>query len=77
MDNTHEQLPSLGNLIRERRRALRWTQTDLAELIGVTRQLIADIERGNPTVSVGTFCSASVEVGLRLILEPMYADGLS
>ncbi len=43
---------TLGNAVRERRMAAAWTQADLAEATGVTRQTIIAIERGGYAPSV-------------------------
>ena len=44
----------LENRVRELRARFRWTQQDLADTIGVTRQTIGLIEKGdyNPTLSL-------------------------
>ncbi|WP_316831617.1 helix-turn-helix transcriptional regulator [Pedobacter aquatilis] len=45
---------SIGNLLNERRRQLRMTQFDLAELAGISVNTLYKIERGqgNPTLAV-------------------------
>jgi transcriptional regulator with XRE-family HTH domain len=40
------QRTELGQRIRARRLAKRWSQTKLAELLGVTQPTISDLERG-------------------------------
>jgi len=42
----------LNNRIREHRARLRWTQQNLADAIGVTRQTIGLIEKGDYSPSV-------------------------
>ncbi len=42
----------LENRVRELRARFRWTQKDLADAIGVTRQTIAAIEKGDYSPSV-------------------------
>lgn len=46
---TH-QLPSLGEFVRFRRKASRFSQKDLGELAGVGTRFISDLERGKTTV---------------------------
>lgn len=43
-------LIEIGSAIREKRRKLNMTQTDLAEQLNVTRQAIGKIEKGDPEV---------------------------
>nr|WP_306238784.1 helix-turn-helix domain-containing protein [Ornithinimicrobium sp. HY1745] len=40
-------------MLREARKAKGWTQQDLAEMAGVTRQWVIGIEAGAPTARVG------------------------
>lgn len=42
----------IGLYVRERRRARRLTQADLAALAGVTRALVIDIEQGKTTLRI-------------------------
>lgn len=42
----------LGNRVRELRARFRWTQQDLADAVGVTRQTIGLIEKGDYSPSV-------------------------
>ena len=50
---------SLGRAIRERRKALNYTQVYLAEFTGLSVSFVSDLERGKPT--------AEVEKAIRLI----------
>ena len=45
-------MPQIINTIHARRRAVGWTQEELADHVGVSRQTIIAIERGNYTPSV-------------------------
>ena len=45
-------IEQIGRFVRERRRARRLTQADLAALAGVTRALIIDIEHGKSTLRI-------------------------
>jgi transcriptional regulator with XRE-family HTH domain len=40
--------PSLGRIFAERRKALRWTQARVAELVGASQGAISGFENGNP-----------------------------
>ena len=46
---TH-QLPSLGEFVRSRRKASRFSQKELGELADVGTRFISDLERGKTTV---------------------------
>lgn len=53
-NNSNGTASVLGSALRQRRKALRLTQRDLAELVGVTRQTIGRLERGDPSIALGT-----------------------
>lgn len=55
-------------LLRVRRRALGWTQHDLAEMVGTTQSVIAAVERGRRTLTT------PMEVRLRDALKSHPAD---
>lgn len=42
----------LGVVIRQRRKALRWDQAQLAERVGVSRQWVIEMEKGKPRVEL-------------------------
>lgn len=42
-----------GAAVRDRRKALGWNQGRLAATVGVTRQWIAEVEKGKPRAEVG------------------------
>lgn len=48
--------PVLTNRVRERRKALGWTQQALADRVGVARQTIVKIERQEPYDVAKTLC---------------------
>lgn len=60
---------SLGQAIHQRRRSLQITQSLLAEISGVARHTITDIEsgRGNPTLAVAQKLLSAL--GLKLVVE--------
>lgn len=59
-------LKVLGQLIRVARGQRRFTQDNLAIKLHVTRQTIIKIEKGDPTVSVGTIFEAAYILGIPL-----------
>lgn len=59
----------LGQQVRLGRRERRWTVQDLAERVGVTEVTVRKVERGDPTVALGTAFEAAALVGV-----PLYDD---
>jgi len=55
-----------GAVIRMQRRALGYTQADLAALIGVNRRFISELERGKGTSYLAPALAAAEVLGLRL-----------
>ena len=56
----------LGLEIARARRERRWTAWELAERAGVSLGTLRNVERGEPTVAIGTVFDIAVLVGLRL-----------
>ena len=56
----------LGANIRLARRERRWTAQDLADRVGVSRPTIQKVERGDPSVSLGTALEAASILGIPL-----------
>ncbi len=67
----HEAAELLGAEIRRARLARRWTVRELAERAGVSPTTLQKVERGNPSVSLGTAFDAATLVGVPLF----YTDG--
>jgi transcriptional regulator with XRE-family HTH domain len=65
----NEQHIEFGEIIRERRRSLKITQSLLADIAGVARHTITDIEsgKGNPTIAVVRRLLSPL--GLKLVIE--------
>ena len=63
---TEQAAVALGAQIARARRELGWTQDDLAGRLGVSRQLVARIEAGSPSSSLGSVLEAAVLCGVRL-----------
>lgn len=59
----------LGAAIRERRKALRLTQDDLALSIGVNRRVLGQLEKGKETVQLDIALRAARAVGLEVGVE--------
>jgi len=66
----HEAATLLGAEIRQARIARRWTVRELAERAGVSPPTLQKVERGDPTVALGTAFDAATLVGVPLF----YAD---
>ena len=63
---TVEALRMLGARVRLARRERRWKATELAERVGVSPTTIRKVERGDPTVALGTAFEAAMLVGVTL-----------
>jgi transcriptional regulator with XRE-family HTH domain len=61
-----EALALLGGRVRLGRRRRRWTVEGLAERVGVSPTTIRKVERGDPTVAIGTAFEAAALVGVAL-----------
>jgi transcriptional regulator with XRE-family HTH domain len=62
--DTAAQLQALGAQIRAQRKALRLSATVTAEAAGVSRVTLHRIEKGEPTVTMGAWCSAMAALGM-------------
>jgi y4mF family transcriptional regulator len=67
---------SLGNAVREARRALGVTQDQLALTSGTNRRFIIELERGKPTAQVGKVLQVLRTLGcsLELTMPPIPRD---
>lgn len=63
---TLDALLLLGKLIRAERIERRWSAQQLSERVGVSRDLIERIERGDPRCGIGTVFEAATIVGVAL-----------
>ncbi len=59
----------LGSRVALARRERRWTLAELAERVGVSVVTIRKVERGDPTVALGTALEAATLVGVTLFHE--------
>lgn len=62
---------AIGELIREARRMLGLTQVQLAELAGVGRRFIVDVEAGRDGASIGKVLTVMRALGMDAEVEPM------
>ena len=60
------QLQALGAQIRSQRKTLRLSATVTAEAAGVSRVTLHRIEKGEPSVTIGAWCSAMAALGMEL-----------
>ena len=65
-DASAAQLQALGAHIRSQRKALRLSATVTAEAAGVSRVTLHRIEKGEPSVTIGAWCSAMAALGMVL-----------
>jgi len=63
---SRDALAVLGTQIKRARLERRWTQTDLAARIGIDFKTLAAVEKGSPTVAIGTVFNAAFTVGVDL-----------
>lgn len=61
-------LAAMGHRIRDQRKALRISATDVAESAGMSRATLRRIEQGEPSVTMGAYMGAATAVGLELEL---------
>ena len=59
----------LGSRVALARRERRWTLAELAERVGTSVVTIRKVERGDPTVGLGTALEAAALVGVTLFHE--------
>lgn len=65
----------IGAEIRHRRQRLRLTQQDTADLAGVNRRLVSEVERGRAAVTLRRLIAICDAVGLELACRPRYPQG--
>ena len=60
---------SIGKVIRERRKALGYTQGFIADFTGLSVSFISDVERGKSTAEIGKIIMLINTLGLDLMVE--------
>jgi len=58
-----------GQLVRDRRRGLSLSQSELADVIGVNRRVIGELERGKPSVQLSIALRVAAALGLDVALR--------
>jgi len=72
MKKTKEtQLQKIGALIKKKRTALGWTQTDLANAIGDQQSTVAAVEAGNRNISIEVLERYAKALDCELIIKLM------
>jgi HTH-type transcriptional regulator / antitoxin HipB len=66
--------PSLGRILRDRRKKLGLTQLDAAGLAGVSVRFVHDCETGKPTVQLDRLQALASALGLSLTLTVRQPD---
>lgn len=64
----------LGSLIRSRRKALGLNQLELAQLVGVSRLWVNEVEKGKPRAEVGLVLRALSALGLIVDIRSDHSD---
>lgn len=54
----------IGLLVKDARRARHWSQTELAEAVGATRQWVRMLESGKPRLELGLTLRALTALGI-------------
>lgn len=70
---TRDVCAALGSEIARARRERRWSQTELAERVGVALGTIRAVERGSPSVTLGVAVEAAVVLAIDLLGGPAAA----
>lgn len=70
MNDTARTPRQLGNLIRRVRKHRGWSQTQLAERVGVRQETISLLETGNPGARLDTLLAVLAALELELQLGP-------
>lgn len=68
-NHTRRTLNTLAAMIAAARKERRMSQEELARRLGVSRLTVRSIEKGSPTVAIGTVFEAAVIVGIPLLAE--------
>jgi len=69
-------LKEIGNKIKQRRKALRLNQSDLARLAGCSKPSVVAAETGKPTLRLNILLAILHVLGLTLRVDDSTADGV-
>ncbi|WP_417519599.1 helix-turn-helix transcriptional regulator [Minwuia sp.] len=64
---TEQSLDLLAEAIRSARKRRRWSESELAERLGVSRQTVQRIEKASPRCAIGTVFEAAVLLDVPLL----------
>ena len=59
----------LGNVIRSRRKELKYTQGYISEITGLSVSFLSDLENGKPTAEIGKTIEVINLLGLDILVE--------
>jgi y4mF family transcriptional regulator len=57
----------IGSIVRERRKALGYTQSEVAALCGTGIRFISDLENGKPTIEMGKTIAVANGLGIDML----------
>lgn len=69
MQDYKAEAKAIGAQTRTRRKKLGLTQTELADLAGVSAKFVYDLENGKPTIALDRFLLVKNALGLTLTLQ--------
>ena len=69
--------PELGNIIRDHRKKSGLTQQDLAEMVGVGKTVVYDLEKGKDTVKISTLLRILKGLNIKVKLESPFIQNLT
>ncbi len=69
MQMTVESVADLGMALRATRKGAGVRLDDLADIVGVSKQFVSDVEYGKPTVQLGRVLKLLAEMGLQLSIN--------
>ena len=65
----------VGRLVRERRKKLGWSQTDLANAANVSLTTVHRLERAKADTAIGKICDISAALGLNVVISVPLSRG--
>lgn len=61
---------TLGKMVREKRKELKLSQQEFADMSGVGRRFISELERGKPTLEFGLVLQVCEAAGIDIMAKP-------
>lgn len=68
MDPIHD-VSDFGNLLKQRRKALGYTQAQVAKLCGTGTRFVSDLENGKPTIEFDKALTVASALGIDLMTQ--------